>query len=143
MVDSSYNEIESVSSSPGVQKRPLASEYNFESMKRVLAEPTEATKREAREKQMQIGRAFRETAFEDLVRRTEPKHDVIQNKLNEIFTALSAERQISCGIQAGSLLGANGGLNGPLIDGGKQLGGGGGGGQRPIYENNFPELFFY
>ncbi|XP_049546231.1 protein EFR3 homolog cmp44E isoform X2 [Anopheles darlingi] len=142
VVDSSYNEIESVSSSPGVQKRSLASEYNFESMKRVLAEPTEATKREAREKQMQIGRAFRETAFEDLVRRTEPKHDVIQNKLNEIFTALSAERQISCGIQAGSLLGANGGLNGPLIDGGKQLGGVGGG-QRPIYENNFPELFFY
>ncbi|XP_058053542.1 protein EFR3 homolog cmp44E isoform X2 [Anopheles bellator] len=141
VVDSSYNEIESVSSSPGVQKRSLASEYNFESMKRVLAEPTEATKREAREKQMQIGRAFRETAFEDLVRRTEPKHDVIQNKLNEIFTALSVERQISCGIQAGSLLAGNGGLNGPLLDGaGKQMGIGG---QRPIYENNFPELFFY
>ncbi|XP_050080202.1 protein EFR3 homolog cmp44E isoform X1 [Anopheles maculipalpis] len=142
VVDSSYNDIESVSSSPGVQKRSLASEYNFESMKRVLAEPTEASKREAREKQMAIGRTFRETAFEDLVRRTEPKHDVIQNKLNEIFNALSAERQISatCSVQAGSLLGANGGLSGPtMIEPGKHAGAG----QRPIYENNFPELFFY
>jgi hypothetical protein len=87
-------------------------------MKRVLAEPTEATKREQRERQIQINKAFRETNFDDLVRRTEPKHDVIQNKLNEIFNSLSAERQIN------------------QADGTKQA-------QKPIYENNFPELFFY
>lgn len=130
IIDANYNDIESISSSPGVQKRSLALEYNFESMKRVLAEPTEASKREAREKQAAIGRTFRETAFEDLVRRTEPKHDVIQDKLNEIFNSLSAERQINCGNQlmmSSSAAADTGKLNQ----------------QRPIYENNFPELFFY
>uniref|UniRef100_A0A8D8N4U0 Protein EFR3 homolog cmp44E n=3 Tax=Culex pipiens TaxID=7175 RepID=A0A8D8N4U0_CULPI len=136
IVDANYNDIESVSSSPGVQKRSLASEFNFESMKRVLAEPTEASKREAREKQAAIGRTFRETAFEDLVRRTEPKHDVIQDKLNEIFNSLSTERQI------GSCAGQLAKLEASAVDGG-----GAGGGklnqQRAVYENNFPELFFY
>ncbi|EDS26212.1 conserved hypothetical protein [Culex quinquefasciatus] len=135
IVDANYNDIESVSSSPGVQKRSLASEFNFESMKRVLAEPTEASKREAREKQAAIGRTFRETAFEDLVRRTEPKHDVIQDKLNEIFNSLSTERQI------GSCAGQLAKLEASAVDGG------GAGGklnqQRAVYENNFPELFFY
>lgn len=57
---------------PNLQKM-LAPEYNFDAMKRALAEPTEAVKREQREKQMQIVRSFREGNFEDLVRRTEPK----------------------------------------------------------------------
>lgn len=42
-------------------------------MKRALAEPSEAMKREQREKQLQIVHTFREGNFEDLVRRTEPK----------------------------------------------------------------------
>ncbi|XP_055619562.1 protein EFR3 homolog cmp44E isoform X2 [Toxorhynchites rutilus septentrionalis] len=135
IVDANYNDVESVSSSPGVQKRSLASEYNFESMKRVLAEPTEASKRESREKQAAIGRTFRETAFDDLLRRTEPKHDVIQNKLNEIFNSLSAERQISCGSSQLAAIGASAATG--TADGGKLNQ------QRPIYANNFPELFFY
>ncbi|XP_058831019.1 protein EFR3 homolog cmp44E isoform X1 [Topomyia yanbarensis] len=131
IVESNYNDIESVSSSPGVQKRSLASDFNFESMKRVLAEPTEAAKREANERQAAIGRTFRETPFEDLVRRTEPQHEVIQNRLNEIFNSLAAERQISCGNQ---LMMSS---PGSVVDGGKVSQ------QRAIYENNFPELFFY
>lgn len=42
-------------------------------MKRYLAEPSEAVKREQQEKQMQIVRTFRESNFEDLMKRTEPK----------------------------------------------------------------------
>lgn len=131
-MDANYD-AESVSSSPGVQKRSLPVDFNFESMKRVLAEPTEANKREAREKQAAIGRTFRETAFEDLVRRTEPQHDVLQNKLNEIFNSLSAERQINCGNQLMAAAGAT------VVDGANSKMNQ----QRPIYENNFPELFFY
>ncbi|XP_053684005.1 protein EFR3 homolog cmp44E [Sabethes cyaneus] len=127
-----YNDIESVSSSPGVQKRSLASDYNFEAMKRVLAEPTEAAKREAHERQVAIGRTFRETAFEDLVRRTEPQHEVIQNRLNEIFNSLAAERQISCGNQMMLNSSAVSAVDGTKVNQ-----------QRTIYENNFPELFFY
>lgn len=85
-------------------------------MKRMLAEPTERSKREAKDKEMQLLKTFRESDFEDLIRRTEPRHDVIQNKLNEIFNSLGNERPIS------------------QIDGKSQ---------KTIYENNFPELFFY
>ncbi|XP_037944533.1 protein EFR3 homolog cmp44E isoform X3 [Teleopsis dalmanni] len=118
-----YNaDADSITSSPGVYKKALAPEYNFDAMKRALAEPSEATKREEREKQKQIVRAFRESNFEDLVRRTEPKHDVIQNRLNDLFNSLTIERQINQNdiktqIQAAS--------------------------EKPIYETNFPELFYY
>lgn len=87
-------------------------------MKRTLAEPTESSKKEAREKQVQIVKTFRDSNFDDLVRRTEPKHDVIQNKLSELFNSLAVERQISHSES-------------------KQLN------QKPIYETNFPELYFY
>ncbi|BFG03931.1 protein EFR3 homolog cmp44E [Drosophila madeirensis] len=119
-----YNgDVDSVSSSPGVCKKILAPEFNFDAMKRALAEPTEAAKREQRERQMQIVRTFREGEFDDLVRRTEPKHDLIQNRLNELFNSLAVERQIS---QSDSKV--------------AQLQGSS---EKPIYETNFPELFYY
>ncbi|XP_034651398.1 protein EFR3 homolog cmp44E isoform X2 [Drosophila subobscura] len=119
-----YNgDVDSVSSSPGVCKKILAPEFNFDAMKRALAEPTEAAKREQRERQMQIVRTFREGEFDDLVRRTEPKHDLIQNRLNELFNSLAVERQIS---QSDSKVAQLQGSN-----------------EKPIYETNFPELFYY
>ncbi|SPP75213.1 protein EFR3 homolog cmp44E isoform X2 [Drosophila guanche] len=119
-----YNgDVDSVSSSPGVCKKILAPEFNFDAMKRALAEPTEAAKRELRERQMQIVRTFREGEFDDLVRRTEPKHDLIQNRLNELFNSLAVERQIS---QSDSKVAQLQGSN-----------------EKPIYETNFPELFYY
>ncbi|XP_052843484.1 protein EFR3 homolog cmp44E isoform X2 [Drosophila gunungcola] len=114
---------DSVSSSPGVCKKLLAPEFNFDAMKRALAEPTEAIKREQRERQMQIVRTFREGEFDDLIRRTEPKHDLIQNRLNELFNSLAVERQITqSDTKAASLQASN---------------------EKPIYETNFPELFYY
>lgn len=85
-------------------------------MKRVLAEPTERSKRDAKEKELQLLKTFRESNFEELMRRTEPKHDVIQNKLNELFNALGNEKPSS---------------QSELKS------------KKAIYENNFPELFFY
>ncbi|XP_026841195.1 protein EFR3 homolog cmp44E isoform X2 [Drosophila persimilis] len=119
-----YNgDVDSVNSSPGVCKKILAPEFNFDAMKRALAEPTEAAKREQRERQMQIVRTFREGEFDDLVRRTEPKHDLIQNRLNELFNSLAVERQIT---QSDSKVAQLQGSN-----------------EKPIYETNFPELFYY
>ncbi|XP_017027908.1 protein EFR3 homolog cmp44E isoform X1 [Drosophila kikkawai] len=119
-----YNgDVDSVSSSPGVCKKLLAPEFNFDAMKRALAEPTEAAKRELRERQMQIVRTFREGEFDDLMRRTEPKHDLIQNRLNELFNSLAVERQITqSDTKAAQLQASN---------------------EKPIYETNFPELFYY
>lgn len=51
----------------------MAPEYTVDAMKRFLAEPSESVKREQQEKQMQIVRTFRESDFEDLMKRTEPK----------------------------------------------------------------------
>lgn len=117
----SFNDNDSVNSSPGVQRRTLTSEYNFDAMKRALGEPTEATKRERNETQRQLIKTFRNADFDDLIRRTEPKHDVIQSRLSELFNSLAVERQI---------IGQNEQLK--LAQPNKQ-----------IYENNFPELFFY
>lgn len=75
-----YNgDVDSVNSSPGICKKILSPEYNFDAMKRALAEPSEAAKREQREKQMQIALTFREGEFDDLMRRTEPKVSLEDN----------------------------------------------------------------
>lgn len=116
----SFNDADSVGSSPGVQRRALTSEFNFDAMKRVLGEPTEATKREHSESQRQLVKTFRNANFEDLMRRTEPKHDVIQSRLSDLFNSLAVERHIG---QSDQLKASQ-----P---------------NKSIYENNFPELFFY
>lgn len=120
----------SVNSSPVLIRKPITVDLNFDAMKRSLAEPTESAKREQRERKLQISKAFREANFDDLMRRTEPKHDVIQTRLNDLFTALAVERQI----QAQTELKNSAPLSG---------GGGVGVRERPIYENHFPELFYY
>lgn len=73
-LNSFTNDTDSVSSSPGLPRKPtLPQGFNFEAMKRRLAEPTEAAKREAKEKQVQLSKSFRDSNFDDLIRRTEPK----------------------------------------------------------------------
>ncbi|ALC40651.1 stmA [Drosophila busckii] len=119
-----YNgDVDSVNSSPGVCKKLLAPEYNFDAMKRALAEPTEAAKREQRERQMQIVRTFREGEFDELMRRTEPKHDLIQNRLNELFNSLAVERQLTQSDSKATQQHAQQ--------------------EKPVYETKFPELFYY
>lgn len=117
----SLNDADSVGSSPGTQRRILTSDFNFDAMKRVLGEPTEALKREHDESQRQLVKTFRNANFDDLMRRTEPKHDVIQARLSDLFNSLSVERQ---------MIGQSEQLKSSQPN-------------RSIYENNFPELFFY
>lgn len=116
----SFNDNDSVGSSPGVQRRALVPEFNFDAMKRALGEPTEASKREHNETQRQLVKTFRNANFEDLMRRTEPKHDVIQARLSDLFNSLAVGQMISQSDQLKSNL--------PT---------------KTIYENSFPELFFY
>lgn len=68
------NDTDSVGSSPGVQrKQALPAGFNFDAMKRRLAKPTEAAKKLERDKQIELSKTFRESNFDDLLRRTEPK----------------------------------------------------------------------
>lgn len=117
----SIHDNDSVNSSPDMQRHALASEYNFDAMKRVLAEPTDTTKRERVEIQRKLVNTFRNANFDDLLRRTEPKHDVIQSRLSDLFNSLAVERQIMGQSEQLKTIQPN----------------------KSIYENNFPELFFY
>lgn len=138
----------STNSSPLLPRRQaITVELNFDAMKRALAEPTEAAKRERRDRHAQIGRTFREATFEELMRRTEPKHELLQNRLNDLFTALAVERQIQTQSELKSG-GSTGGVAQATVTGVMGAGamaavGGVGGKERPIYENSFPELFYY
>lgn len=127
----------SVNSSPVLVRKPITVDLNFDAMKRSLAEPTDSAKLKQLKRKKQIHKEFREASFDDLMRRTEPRHDVIQTRLNDLFTALAVERQIQAQTE--------------LKNSTTPLSGGGGGGiggvgaprERPIYENHFPELFYY
>lgn len=117
----SFNDTDSVNSSPGVQRRGITIDFNFDAMKRALAEPTEAVKRERTEFQRQLNKTFRNANFDDLIRRTEPKHEIIQARLNDLFNSLAVERQMIGQSEQMKAIQSN----------------------KSIYENSFPELFFY
>lgn len=51
------------------------------------------------------------------------QHDLIQNRLNELFNSLAVERQITQSDNKAAQLQATH--------------------EKPIYETNFPELFYY
>ncbi|KAI4466114.1 hypothetical protein MML48_3g00021342 [Holotrichia oblita] len=114
---SNVAEVDSVSSSPGVQRKLPEEELTFESMKKVLTEPPESRKEIEAERREQISHTFRTAPFSELVRKTQPKHDALQTKLNEIFKSLSM----------------NEGRRSPT-DKKSNV---------PVYEQNFPELFVH
>lgn len=73
-LNSFSNDTDSVGSSPGVQRKPiLPLALNFDAMKRRLAKPTDAVRRQEMEKQLELSKVFREANFDELLRRTEPK----------------------------------------------------------------------
>ncbi|CAG9855837.1 unnamed protein product [Phyllotreta striolata] len=117
IVDMPVTEVDSAASSPGVQKKYTEEELNFESMKKVLTEPPEIRKEAEAERRKMLSHTFRTATFSELVRRTQPKHDVLQSKLNEIFKSLTVN-----------------GNRSPTEE--KKSG-------IPPYEQNFPELFYY
>ncbi|XP_017774254.1 PREDICTED: protein EFR3 homolog cmp44E isoform X2 [Nicrophorus vespilloides] len=106
-------EVDSASSSPGVQRKLPEEELTFESMKHVLSENPEARKEAEAEKREQISHTFRTASFNELTKRTQPK-----NKLNEIFKSLSE-------------------TNGPRQSTNEKKP------SVPVYEQNFPELFIH
>ncbi|XP_018576301.1 protein EFR3 homolog cmp44E isoform X1 [Anoplophora glabripennis] len=110
---------DSASSSPRVERKHTEEELTFESMKKVLTEPPEIRKEAEAERRKQLSHTFRTATFSELVRRTQPKHDVLQNKLNEIFKSLTINENRS-----------------PTEEDTKKS-------NIPTYEQNFPELFYY
>ncbi|KAJ8963209.1 hypothetical protein NQ318_018675 [Aromia moschata] len=107
---------DSASSSPGVQRKHPEEELTFESMKKVLTEPPEVRKEAEAERRKQLSHTFRTATFSELLR-TQPKHDALQNKLNEIFQSLTVNGNRSPSDEKKSNI--------------------------PTYEQNFPELFYY
>ncbi|KAL3286449.1 hypothetical protein HHI36_000955 [Cryptolaemus montrouzieri] len=112
------NEVDSAASSPGVQRKMPEEELTFESMKKVLTEPPEVRKEAEAERRKMLSHTFRTATFSELIRRTQPKHDLLQNKLNDIFKSLSVNEARSPTLEEKK----------PTV---------------PTYEQNFPELFFY
>ncbi|CAH1970258.1 unnamed protein product [Acanthoscelides obtectus] len=110
-------EVDSAASSPGVQRKHTEEELTFESMKKVLTEPPEVRKEAEAERRKLLSHTFRTASFSELVRRTKPKHDVLQSKLNEIFKSLNANENSD-----------------PTEEKKSEI---------PTYEQNFPELFYY
>lgn len=115
-------------------------ELNFEGMKRILTAPNDQTKLNEvnKEKQEQMMKNLKEQDFDELMKHTEPsvsiklvkyfgiinylsipQHDHIQNKLNELFNSLALDRPFCVD---NTMSNKN---------------------QKPIYERNFPELFFF
>ncbi|KAJ8965964.1 hypothetical protein NQ314_003812 [Rhamnusium bicolor] len=118
IIELPVQEGDSATSSPGVQRKYPEEELTFESMKKILTEPPEIRKEAEAERRKQLSHTFRTATFSELVRRTQPKHDVLQNKLNEIFKSLSLNENRS-----------------PTEENKKS--------NIPTYEQNFPELFYY
>ncbi|XP_012530283.1 protein EFR3 homolog cmp44E [Monomorium pharaonis] len=121
-INSGGPELDSGGSSPGVQKKLPGEELTFESMKRILTENNNNQVVEE-EKRMQLSQFFRNAPFQDLVSKTQPKHDVLQSKLSEIFNTLSVDPRNAVP------------ATGPQTDIKPS--------QTPAYEIHFPELFVY
>ncbi|XP_034941643.1 protein EFR3 homolog cmp44E isoform X2 [Chelonus insularis] len=115
-------ELESGGSSPGVQKKLVVEELTFESMKKILTESTHNQNVEE-ERRTQLSEYFRSAPFHDLVSKTQPHHEVLQNKLSDIFNSLTIEpKNLSQqSIQTTDVKSNN----------------------IPSYEIHFPELFVY
>ncbi|XP_001599882.1 protein EFR3 homolog cmp44E isoform X1 [Nasonia vitripennis] len=121
-INGGTTELDSAGSSPGVQRKLPGEELTFDSMKRILTE-TNNTQILEEEKRAQLSQLFRNAPFHDLIKKTQPKHDVLQSKLSEIFNALMIEPR-SQSIPGGTPSDAK-----PS--------------QTPAYEIHFPELFVY
>lgn len=66
-------EVDSVNSSPGLQKKHPEEELTFESMKKILTESAEAKKVIEDERRMRITETFRSASFQELVNKTQSK----------------------------------------------------------------------
>ncbi|XP_017793217.1 PREDICTED: protein EFR3 homolog cmp44E isoform X2 [Habropoda laboriosa] len=121
-INSGATDLDSGGSSPGVQEKLPGKQLTFESMKRILTESNNNNMKEE-EKRLQLSHFFRNAPFQDLVSKTQPKHDVLQSKLSEIFNTLSVDPRNTT--QPG----------GPPTDTKPN--------QAPAYEILFPELFVY
>ncbi|XP_049763760.1 protein EFR3 homolog cmp44E isoform X1 [Schistocerca cancellata] len=83
-------DVDSAQSSPGIERKQPEEKLTFESMKKILSDPGDSKKEAEEEKKIQLNNTFRTAAFEELFSRTQAKNDILQNKLNEIFSKLTA-----------------------------------------------------
>lgn len=126
VTDLANMELDSASSTPGIQRKYPEEELTFEAMKRVLAESPEVIREAEAERQKQLCEAFRNTPFQELVSlSTVREEDSLQCKLNELFGRLT------------------GTLGTPLTPSNPTLPHTQHQPPQPMYEVLFPELFAY
>ncbi|KAL1115272.1 hypothetical protein AAG570_007303 [Ranatra chinensis] len=77
VTDLNSTDVESANSTPGLPRKYPEEELSFEAMKRVLADSTEATKEEEKQKREQLFNAFRNTTFKDIVNNNTVRFQVV------------------------------------------------------------------
>lgn len=88
-------EVDSVSSSPGVVKKFPEEELTFESMKRILSPENVESRKEAEEEtRLRLCETYRNAPFSELVRHTQSKGDVLNEKLNQLLKRLATRHTL-------------------------------------------------
>lgn len=86
-------EVDSVSSSPGVVKKFPEEELTFESLKRILSPENVESKKEAEEEiRLRLCQTYRTAPFTELVRQTQAKGDVLNERLDQLLKKLAAKQ---------------------------------------------------
>ncbi|KAK0178073.1 hypothetical protein PV328_002054 [Microctonus aethiopoides] len=121
-INAGGTELDSGGSSPGVQRKFVAEELTFESMKKILTVPNN-NQTVVDEKDLELSKCFMNAPFKELIIKTQPKRDALQNTFSDIFNSLTIEPRNSSqqNIQSNDAK-SN---------------------QIPVYEVHFPELFVY
>uniref|UniRef100_A0A1B6CQ90 Protein EFR3 homolog cmp44E n=1 Tax=Clastoptera arizonana TaxID=38151 RepID=A0A1B6CQ90_9HEMI len=89
VTDLTSMELDSATSTPGVQRKCPEEELSFEAMKRFLSESPEVKREAEAERQKQLTEIFKNTPFTELVTLcTTKEEDSLQFKLNELFGRL-------------------------------------------------------
>ncbi|XP_075238091.1 protein EFR3 homolog stmA isoform X3 [Lycorma delicatula] len=84
-------ELDSASSTPGIQRKYPEEDLTFEAMKRILAENSDVKREAELLRQKQLNEAFRNTTFSDLItNNTTQEEESLQSKLNELFSRLTS-----------------------------------------------------
>ncbi|XP_018907734.1 protein EFR3 homolog cmp44E isoform X2 [Bemisia tabaci] len=121
-----HSNLDSGSSTPGIQRKYPNEDLTFEAMKRIISENPDAKREREAERQNQLYETFRTTSFNELVTKNIiDDEETLQATINEIFSKLNADSRIISPSSESRLA-----VTSPQ-------------GQKPMYELLFPELFSY
>ncbi|XP_039280449.1 protein EFR3 homolog cmp44E [Nilaparvata lugens] len=135
VTDLTNMELDSASSTPGIQRKYPEEELTFEAMKRVLAESSEVKREAEALRQKQLNEAFRATTFSELItNNTTSEEESLQAKLNDLFSRMASGLSTPMTPSPASSHSSTHTHQHPHQQGATPV---------PVYELLFPELFAY